>query len=73
MVAVKDYSLPILVWWDSQIKHSLTYGVQWFSGRMLGLRPMDYGFDPHRRHCVVSLTKTHLSLLSTGLTQEDPS
>ena len=29
------------------------------------------GFEPHRCHCVVSLSKTQLSLLSTGLTQED--
>ena len=30
------------------------------------------GFQPHRRYCVVSLSKTHLSLLSTstGSTQE---
>ena len=33
----------------------------------------DRGFEPHRRHCVVSLSKTHLSLLSTGSTQEDQS
>ena len=31
------------------------------------------GFEPHRRHCVVSLSKTHLPKLSTGSTQEDPS
>ena len=31
------------------------------------------GFKPHQRHCVVSLSKTHLSLLSTGSTQDDPS
>ena len=30
-------------------------------------------FEPHWRHCVVSLSKTHLSLLSAGSTQEDPS
>ena len=30
-------------------------------------------FEPHGRHCVVSLSKTHLSLLSTGSTQEDQS
>ena len=29
--------------------------------------------EPHRCHCVVSLSKTHLSLLSTGSTQEGPS
>ena len=28
-------------------------------------------FEPHRYHCVVSLSKTHLSLLSSGQTQED--
>ena len=32
-------------------------------------------FQPHGRHCVVSLSssKTHLSLLRTGSTQEEPS
>ena len=38
-------------------------------GRVLDCR----GFEPHRRHCVMSLCKTHLSLLSTGSTQEDQS
>ena len=31
------------------------------------------GIEPHRRHCVVSLSKTHKPKLSTGSTQEDPS
>ena len=31
------------------------------------------GSSLHRHHCVVSLSKTHVSLLSTGSTQEDPS
>ena len=48
-------------------------GAQWLSGRVLDSRPKGRGFEPHRRHCVVSLSKTHLSLLSTGSTQEDPS
>ena len=39
--------------------------------RVLDSRPRDRGLEPHRRHCVVSLSKTHLSLLSTGSTQED--
>ena len=32
-------------------------------------------FEPHRRHCFVSLSKTHCPLLNTctGSTQEDPS
>ena len=32
-------------------------GAQWFSGRVLDLRPRGPGFKPHRRHCVVSLSK----------------
>ena len=27
------------------------------SGRVLDLRPKDRGFEPHRHHCVVSLSK----------------
>ena len=34
-------------------------GAQWLSGRVLDLRPRGCGFEPHRRHCVVSLSKTH--------------
>ena len=48
-------------------------GGQLLSGRVLDLRSRDWGFEPHRRHCVVSLSKTLCPLLSTGLTQEDPS
>ena len=50
----------------------MNMGAQWLIGRVLDSRPNDRGFKPHRRHCVLSLTKTHLSLLSTGSTQEDP-
>ena len=32
-------------------------GTQWLSGRVLDLRPRDLGLEPHRRHCVVSLSK----------------
>ena len=42
-----------------------TMGAQWLSGRLFDLRLRGCGFEPHRRHCVVSLRKTHLSLLST--------
>ena len=48
-------------------------GAQWLSGRVLDSRPKGRGFEPHRRHCLVSLSKTQLYLLSTGSTQEDPS
>ena len=43
-------------------------GAQWLSGRVLDSRPRGRGLEPHRRHCVVSLSKTHLSLPSTGST-----
>ena len=33
------------------------YGAQWLSGRVLDSRPKGRGFEPHRRHCVVSLSK----------------
>ena len=32
-------------------------GAQWLSGRVLDSRPRGRGFKPHRRHCVVSLSK----------------
>ena len=32
-------------------------GAQWLSGRVLESRPKCRGFEPHRRHCVVSLSK----------------
>ena len=38
---------------------------------MLDSRPRGRGYELRWRHCVVSLSKTRLSLLSTGSTQED--
>ena len=32
-------------------------GAQWLSGRVLDSRPRGRGFEPHRRHCVASLSK----------------
>ena len=32
-------------------------GAQWLSGRVLDSRPKGRGFEPHRHHCVVSLSK----------------
>ena len=46
-------------------------GAQWLSGSALDSRPRGRWYEPHRRHCVMPLT--HLSLPSTGSTQEDPS
>ena len=35
------------------------WGAQWLSGRVLDSRPRGRGFEPHRRHCVVSLGKNN--------------
>ena len=32
-------------------------GAQWLRGIVLDSRPKGRGFEPHRRHCVVSLSK----------------
>ena len=32
-------------------------GAQWLSGRVLDSRPRGRGFEPHRRHCDLSLSK----------------
>ena len=32
-------------------------GEQWLSGRVLDSRPSGRGFEPHWRHCAVSLSK----------------
>ena len=55
----------------------LIKGVCWeHSGSVVENLTQDRGATAsslNRLHCVVSLSKTHLSLLSTGSTQEDPS
>ena len=33
-------------------------GAQWFSGRVLDLRPRGPGFEPYRHHCIVSMNKS---------------
>ena len=36
---------------------TIKLGAQWLSGRVLDSRPKGPGFEPHWRHCVVSLSK----------------
>ena len=38
---------------------------------MLDSRPRGCGFEPHRGHCIMSLSKTQNSLFRIGSTQED--
>ena len=42
--------------WDTQISLNQIRGRE-LSGRVLDSRPRGHGFEPHRRHCVVSLSK----------------
>ena len=47
-------------------------GAQWLSGRVLDSRSQGSGFEPHRletMRCVIK--QPYLSLISTGLAQED--
>ena len=39
--------------------YDMYQGAQWLSGRVLDSRPRGRRFEPHRRHYVVSLSKTH--------------
>ena len=44
--------------WGKRIQIPLkSGGAQWLSGRELDSRPRGRRFEPHRRHCVVSLSK----------------
>ena len=42
---------------DSFENKSAHKGAQWLSGRVLDSGPKGRGFEPYRRHCVVSLSK----------------
>ena len=37
--------------------YSSTEGAQWLCGRVLDSRQKGRGFEPHRHHCIVSLSK----------------
>ena len=55
----KDISFTVapLDFWNSCKRLQNRKGAQWLSGRVLDSRPKGRGFEPHRRHCVVSLSK----------------
>ena len=38
-------------------RNAITEGAQWLSDRVFDTRPKGRGFEPHRRHCVLSLSK----------------
>ena len=41
------------------------------SGRVLDSNSRGCGFEPHRRHCIVSFSKAFYALLRIGSTEED--
>ena len=43
--------------WSKLPYHWYLMGGQWLSGRVLDSRRRGHGFEPHRHHCVVSLSK----------------
>ena len=50
--------LPECKYYIMQGWHNFTpVGARWLSGRVFDSRPKGRGFEPHRRHCVVSLNK----------------
>ena len=53
--------------------HKNAFESEWLSGRMLDSRPRATGSNLTGVTVLWSMSKTHLSLLSTGSTQEDPS
>ena len=54
--------------WFSLYRPTATaQGAQWLSGRLLDSRLRGCGFEPHRRHCVVSLNKNISSSLELVL------
>ena len=72
-ISRKRVNLWFIYWGYGLIFKSLIEGAQWLRGRVLDLRPRGRGFKPCQHHCVVSSSKTHFSLLSTGSTQEGSS
>ena len=50
----KDFFFLLYI---AQMLYLSHVGAQWLNGRVLDSRPRGRGFEPHRRHCVVSLSK----------------
>ena len=70
--ADKNYTVinQIILFHCENVMTMISVGAQWLSSRELDSRQRGRGFEPQQLHCVISLSKTHLSLLSTGSTQE---
>ena len=44
---------------NRRVCFNIKEGAQWLSGSLHDSRPRGPRFEPHRHHCVVSLSKTH--------------
>ena len=67
------YSICSQIKWGlAKLEFTKCFGKQWLSGRVLVSRPRGCGVESHQCHCIVYLKETHLSLLSTSSTKEDP-
>ena len=74
-VCIKKYSLMHLNICSRGNKQTTFSGQKYWildpiSGRVLDSRSRDHRFESHQSHCLVSLSKTLNSLISTGSTQE---
>ena len=56
-VLASAISIDIGLYIESDNYTGMNMGAQWLSGRVLDSRPRGRGFEPHRHHCIVSLSK----------------
>ena len=54
-VNIKAHKIHIVGFTCSVLQTAV--GVQWLSGRVLDMRPKGPRYEPHQRHCLVSLSK----------------
>ena len=74
----KLHSSQFTIFYVTQLQYSSYYhvftssvgGARWLS-RVSDLRSQGHWYETHRRHCLMSFTKTLYPLFSTGSTQED--
>ena len=57
LFSLSPWYFVVVVWHLPHGATGLSEGAQWLSGRVLDSRPRGRGFEPHRRHCLVSLSK----------------
>ena len=71
IVSIQDLGFLPYFAFHTHVRHMKHWWAEWLSGRVFDSRPRGRGSKSHQRHCVVSLSKTHLSLLTSGSAQKD--